>query len=139
MIVFSLNTIVGFACSVGIDMGFNSSHHQEEKAGLTHKGGHQHSKSHHDHNDTPGVHHTSQKSKEDCCKDEVAKFARIDKLAAQSSNFSIQPLIFAAILSSFYHFDVLASYTFIPDNKYFAQSHHPPIPDLRIAIQSFQI
>ena len=27
---FSLNTVVGFACSLGIDMGFNSGHHHHE-------------------------------------------------------------------------------------------------------------
>ena len=32
MIVFSLNTIIGFACAVGIDMGFNSTDHHDEEA-----------------------------------------------------------------------------------------------------------
>ena len=27
LLVFSLNTIAGFACSVGIDLGYNSKHH----------------------------------------------------------------------------------------------------------------
>ena len=29
--VFSLNTIIGFACAIGIDMGFNATHHHEEE------------------------------------------------------------------------------------------------------------
>ena len=27
LLVFGLNTIIGFACAVGVDMGFNTSHH----------------------------------------------------------------------------------------------------------------
>ena len=30
LISFSLNSVVGFACSLGVDMGFNSSHHSHE-------------------------------------------------------------------------------------------------------------
>jgi hypothetical protein len=30
--IFSVNTVVGFACSVGIDMGFNSKHHHDEES-----------------------------------------------------------------------------------------------------------
>ena len=52
LIVFSLNTVVGFACSVGLEMGFNSSHHQEEKAAITHK----HDNSH-QHDDAVVDHH----------------------------------------------------------------------------------
>ena len=32
MLVFSLNTVIGFACAVGINMGFNTTHHHEEEA-----------------------------------------------------------------------------------------------------------
>ena len=28
--VFSLNSVFGFACSMGLDMGYNKSHHTEE-------------------------------------------------------------------------------------------------------------
>lgn len=27
LVTFSMNTVVGFACSMGVDMGFNSHHH----------------------------------------------------------------------------------------------------------------
>ena len=27
LIVFALNTVLGFACSMGLDMGYNKSHH----------------------------------------------------------------------------------------------------------------
>ena len=30
LIVFSMNTVVGFACAMGVDMGYNNSHHEAE-------------------------------------------------------------------------------------------------------------
>ncbi|HEY5631199.1 MAG TPA: hypothetical protein VIR31_03660, partial [Nitrososphaeraceae archaeon] len=39
--VFSLNTVAGFACSVGVDMGYNAHHHEHGKKHL-HKHEHQH-------------------------------------------------------------------------------------------------
>lgn len=143
LIVFSLNTVVGFACAVGLDMDFNSSHHQEEKTVLAHQNvpAHQHSKahSHDEQNDLAKDHHSSKKTKDDCCTDEAAKFAMVDKLTPQSIDFSINPVFFTAFLSTFYHFDIFASDSHIPNNKFFVRSHHPPIPDIRVAIQSFQI
>lgn len=144
LLLFSLNTVVGFACAVGLDMDFNSSHHQEEKTVLTYKdvSAHQHSKVHsHDEQDNPAAkdHHSSEESKDNCCTDEAAKFAKVDKLTPQSIYFSINPILFTAFLSTFYHFDVFASDSPIPNNKFFVRTHHPPIPDIRVAIQSFQI
>ena len=50
LVSFSLNSVVGFACSLGIDMGFNSGHHHHEhndeeqpKESHTHENGHGHS------------------------------------------------------------------------------------------------
>lgn len=143
LIVFSLNTVVGFACSVGLDMGFNGSHHQEEKTVLAHKDAlaHQHSKahSHDEQNVLAKDHHSSKKTKDNCCTDEAAKFAKVDKLTPQSFDFSIHPVFLTAFLSSFYHFDFFASNSHISNNKFFVRTHHPPISDIRVAIQSFQI
>lgn len=140
LIVFSLNTVVVFACSVGLGMGFNGSHHHEEKAVLAHKkDAHQHSKLHHEHKDLVDDHQSSKKTNDNCCKDEAAKFAKIDKLTPQSLNFSSHPESFIAFFFSFYHFDVFASNSHIPNNKFFVRIHHPPISDIRVAIQSFQI
>ena len=133
LIVFSLNTVVGFACSVGLEMGFNSSHHQEEKAAITHK----HDNSH-QHDDAVVDHHQSEKTKDNCCKEEVIKFAKVDKVAPKSLDFSFPPVFFATFLSSFYHLDASLSYQ-QPNSKYFVRSYHPTIPKIRIAIQSFLI
>lgn len=143
LIVFSLNTVVGCVCTVGLDMGFNSSHHQKEKTVLAHRDvpAHQHAKAHlHDkQNNLAKDHHSSKETKDNCCTDEAAKFAKVDKLTPQSIDFSINPIFCTAFLSIFYDFDFFPLNSHTPDNKFFVRSHHPPIPDIRVAIQSFQI
>lgn len=133
--VFSLNTVIGFACAVGLDMGFNSHHHEESAIEVTEN--HHHDKSHH-HDEADIHHHQSNSDKDNCCNDGVMKFQQIDKNIATSFSL-INPLFFTSFLTSFYNIDILSSKNRISEIKYFDRSHHPPIPDIRIAIQSFQI
>jgi hypothetical protein len=141
VIVFSLNTIIGFSCAVGMDMGFNSKHHQEKEALETTTHTHADLKSHHavtanlekncdDHN--------SNGKKDNCCNDEVLKFSKLDKSVPGTLRID-GPRFFTAFVFSFYNVDC----SFFPVNNVgprpFTPSHHPPIPDIRIAIQSFQI
>jgi len=144
LIVFSLNTVVGFACSVGVDMGFNSSHHQEETSPVQsdshqHAKPHQHHKPHPEHKEVADAQHSSDDEKNNCCKDEVAKLSKVDKLTPKSLDIGIHPVFVAALISTFYQFNVVPSDLHTPDNKFFVRSHHPPIPDIRVASQSFQI
>lgn len=139
LIVFSLNIGVGFACSLGVDMDFNRSHHENETTTSAHKDSHKHAKPHHEHNEVADVGHSSEDGKDNCCKDEVAKLSKADKLTPKSFDFAIHPEFVAALISTFYQFNVLPSDLHTPDNKFFARSHHPPRPDIRVAIQSFQI
>lgn len=136
LLVFGLNTIVGFACAVGVDMGFNATHHHGEEASEVHihKDGkkHHHAKGTHDHDQK----HEDQKG--NCCNDSVIKLSQIDKAVPQS-NFLINPVFITSFVSSFYTFDILYSSQTTTNVKYFVRGHHPPIPDVRIAIQSFQI
>jgi hypothetical protein len=134
LIVFSLNTVIGFACAMGLDMGFNSHHHEGnaiENESIHHDKSHQH-------NEADIHHHQSNNEKDNCCNDGVMKFQKVDK-AIPISSINVAPLVFfTAFLTSFYHIDILSSNR-ISTIKYFVRSHHPPIPDIRIAIQSFQI
>jgi len=135
LIVFSLNTIIGFACAVGLDMGFNSHHHEVnaiETDNIYH-----HDKSHH-HDEADVHHHKTNNDKDNCCNDGVMKFQKVDKALASSVN-SVSPVFYTSFLASFYHIDILSSNNRISDIKYFVRSYHPPIPDIRIAIRSFQI
>lgn len=135
LIVFSLNTVIGFACAVGLDMGFNSHHHDESAIEATEN--HHHDKSH-QHDEAEVDHHNANNHKDNCCNDGVMKFQQVDKNIATSFSL-INPLFFTSFLASYYNIDILSSSDRISDIKYFVRSHHPPIPDIRIAIQSFQI
>ena len=138
-IVFSLNTVVGFACSMGLEMGFNSHHHDEESSIIpehSHTAGHSHShgiktSSHHD-NKEPGH------GKDNCCNNDVIKFNQLDKACAQSIN-GINVFSFDALITTFYNINILTSFKAATSIRYFVRNYHPPIPDIRIAIQSFQI
>ena len=157
--VFSLNIIVGFACFLGIDMGFNTPLHHDEEKGISahsHKNDHKHS-----HNNADNTHHKASeagnkkhhhqlevnkdklKNKKvadpnDCCNDEVTKLSQTDNVIVQQNVF-ISPVFFTALISLFYNIDsIIPSQAYI-NKKYFVRGHHPPINNIRIAIQSFQI
>ena len=126
LLVFLLNTMVVFACSLGMDMKFNSSHHQEKISS---------SSSHH--HESKAKHHED--DKDNCCKDEAVKFAKFDKLNPQASHPKINPIFPPVILTNFSNHTILEKGSNIFTNKFFVLRHHPPIRDIRIAIQSFQI
>ncbi|MEO6330040.1 MAG: hypothetical protein ABIO55_13980 [Ginsengibacter sp.] len=140
--VFSLNTLIGFACAIGIDMGFNTSHHHDEEANEavvhTHKNGTKHV-----HHDEAGKHHDEvsnhkdKSDKDDCCNDKVIKITQLDKAVPRSIS-AINPGFFTISISFVYNIDPLFT-SRTTSIKYFVRGHHPPIPDIRIAIQSFQI
>ncbi len=143
MIVFSLNTVIGFACAVGIDMGFNTSHHHEEEATELvvhiHKDGKKHI--HHEEakhlDESDKDHHKD--GKDNCCHDKVIKFNEVDKSASHSLNASVSPVFFTTFHASFYKANILYNSYVDTGIKYFVRSHHPPISNIRIAIRSFQI
>ena len=80
----------------------------------------------------------SEDSEDDCCTDSIVKFNCLDKCVNQNANASLTGLLFVAVVSNFLFIDIfkgpaIDSYTFkLP---YF----HPPAPDIRVFIQSFQI
>ena len=138
LIVFSMNTVVGFACAMGVDMGYNNSHHEAE---ATEVAVHVHAdgKKHH-HDKKPVANHLDKKDaskKDDCCNDKVIKFQNLDKSLSQNPNVAINAPVFVAILSSFFGLDIFKPAQVIPE-KYF-EFFHPPPPDILIVIQRFQI
>ena len=140
LIVFALNTMVGFACALGMDMGFNAHHHDEEEtksAVHIHADGMKHV--HHEEavNHEKANHHSGDEN-DDCCHNKVTKIAQADKALPQSLSL-VHPLFFTAFVSAFYNSDILTTSSAAKDIKHFVRSYHPPIPNIRIAIQSFQI
>ena len=139
ILVFSINTIVGFACALGVDMGFNTTHHHDEEIAETvHV--HANGKKHIHHEEANEDHHKKKSTdgNDNCCNKHVTKFSTLDKSVPQSVNLP-RSIFFTAFVSAFYTVDIFSFSQSTPNIKYFIRSHHPPIPDIRIAIQSFQI
>lgn len=134
--IFSLNTVIGFACAVGMDMGFNASHHHDEMAMEAAMHSHTDGNKYSSHNDND--HHTSKDGKDNCCNDQVIKFTQIDKSVPQSIK-TISPIFLIAFVSAWYDNDILYTSYSNKSIRYFVRSYHPPIADIRIAIHSFQI
>lgn len=178
VLIFTLNTIVGFACSLGVNMGFNVTHHHAEEnkdSKHNHTNGNKHhheqdddknlihihadGKEHHHeqeenkalvhaHVDNQKHHHApinlNKHGKEDdsdnpnCCNDKVVQIAQTDK-STPPSTVLINTIFATAFFSTFYELNVLYLSQTVPEKKYFVRGHHPPIRDIRITIQSFQI
>ncbi len=158
--VFGLNTVVGFACAMGMNLSFNTTHHDSEtKMAPVHS--HADSKKHHhtaeqviivshihddgkkpeyqaepvtkphEENEAPG------KDKDDCCNDDLLKFQQLDKNLKQNVKTAIEVAAFVAILSIFVGVDIWKA-------SAKAESHihrylFPPPASILIAIQKFQM
>lgn len=131
-IVFLLNTIVGFACAIGMDMVFNSGHHKVQKVILA-------SEHIHEHDKTETDHHSSKGSKDNCCKDEFAKIIKAEKMAQRSFDYNLLSMSFFDLPARAYFIGGLTTSPVNTLNAHFLRHCRSPISDLRIAIQSFQI
>ena len=146
MLVFTLNMVVGFFCSIGVDMGYNSTHHQQTGTIDLHN------TTSHSHNDDYGhsarkhnqKHHGSDahskpnSNGKDCCQTGVLQLTQLDKMVP--ANHFAHPIFLSLILPHITYTATLYTRTAIKNIKQFVRSDHPPIvSDVRIAIKSFQI
>lgn len=132
LVVFSVNTLLGFACSLGINMGYNKHHHRQEVAAVVN---HCHTnKQQQSHNHAGNV----PVSKDDCCSHGVTSFNLVDKIPADGYKI-VQPAPAVTIATVFCNMRFLLNNDEAKDTTYSIQDHHPPIPDIRVAIQSFQV
>ena len=150
LIIFSLNIFVGFACAVGVDMSFNTRHHHEEATEIhIHADGKKHihrkgkSKIHvhadgkkHRHETAGCRHHACNDKKGDCCNDKVVKIIQDDKALPHVAKL-LSPSFLTAFVAVYYSLDTFNTARLNTPNQYFVLGHHPPIPDIRIAIRSF--
>lgn len=135
LMVFALNTLVGFACAMGADMGFNSPHHHDDEVAST--------SVHHDH-DSNSHHHEeaeADKSKDDgnCCKDSVVQLSQQDKLLANVVTISLESPVTLVFLHSFYISFLSTSAAIINQENRTVRWQFPASPDIRVSIQSFLI
>ena len=138
LLVFSLNTVAGFACSVGVDMGYNTHHHEHGKNN-THVHGGKHSKHLHSHAKN-GTAFSASQSKDDCFSNDVARFTLLDKSVTDNSLHLQAPIFLLAFTSAFLsQADAIPALTVNSRFQFVRRSCFLNDTDLRIAIQSFQI
>ena len=150
LVSFSMNTVVGFACSLGIDMGFNSGHHEDHDEEQPNHSDEVHSGVQEaDHYSKHLLNHAhtvayvengpviTTSEDEHCCKDFVVGFQNLDKQLAQKLSFAknkiaTTPFILHSTLTFKYiiYLEPVRIPPKIPD-------HSPP--DIRVFIQSFLI
>jgi len=160
LIVFAMNTVVGLACAVGVDMSFNTKHHDVEKIIKTsihvHLDGHKHehnnvaNKAKHEHGKVANKHkhehgneankhkHEEKKApeKDGCCTDEVVKLQNSEKTLAAKTVIDIPA--FVAILSIFIGTELYNITKSFP-HKSIIRFFYPPPPDILLSIQKFQV
>jgi hypothetical protein len=142
LLVFSLNSVAGFACSIGVDMGYNKKHHQHDGSNTVSKS-HTHTEKH-QHEHSPASLSNDKivsipDSKADCCTNGVTDFIKLDKSVANSTD--LQPPVFLVAFIS--QFLLPAEELSLPDTSLYGSLRRSWLPtddtDLRIVIQSFQI
>ena len=160
LLVFATNTVVGFACGLGVDLGSNAPHHSKSKKIASvhihgNDGNHIHGEKPiavnvHVHKDGRSHSHDSKPKKQKladginsptkeaggCCSNKVQQFQQIDKNI--TANSSINLPVFAAILHTFLAIDFSKAIKEFP-SKYNIRLYYPSPPSIRIAIQRFQI
>ena len=149
LLVFALNTVVGFACSVGL-ISYTQQHHKHD-ATHSHGEGHEHEKTlhHHDENVDLNNHdhlasdnnHTQSDEENNCCSDNAVKVTTSDKIIT-SVHQNLLPLqvelmatIYAFLLPDYYSTKLLVKPKPPFDRSWDLSDH----TNIRIAIQSFQI
>ena len=133
LLVFALNTMVGFACALGLDMGFNS-HHEHQEATEIHIAGEKHE--HHEAAEQHEEKNCCDPHKGGCCNDKVSKIALLDKTVPQPFHISTPN---HSPIHRNYLTDILRTVSGITYSRSFLRSYHPPIPDICIAVRSFRI
>ncbi|MFP5081987.1 hypothetical protein [Pedobacter sp. JCM 36344] len=138
MVIFLLNTVVGFACALGMEGNHDDENHSHLKVAVHKHKDHQHNHAEgHEHqvSPTPGLNF----SKEDpCCKKLVNELTIQSKLIPGGAKvLVVLPVIWLAN----YTYTLLVPVSSIDLNQigYIDHRYRPPREDIRIIIQSFQI
>ena len=142
-IVFASNTILGFACAVGVDMALIKRivHHVGiMEAPESSLGVHDVGKKHHhkDEKKAPGKDDCCNKEKDDCCNKKVVLFEHLDKTITQpaTATFAVPFVELPPFLSLNTRIYSATSITVL---NHIIRNLHPPPEDIRVSIRSFQI
>ena len=138
LFVFSTNTLAGFACSIGLDLNYNTNHHKHDIK-IHEKIDALDSNPQHNHTDHSIHQPKHEKNEDDCCANEVKKFTQLDKSVANSFQFQVP--FFSSIIPDFYSKSLLSekSISVISNFQFVRRCCFLYDTEIRIAIQSFQI
>ena len=131
LIIFYLNMIIAVGCSLGLCICCKPGY-QGRTAALADKG------FCHLHHDKSAEPLKSKGCADNCCNESVIKFLKADKSFRECLS-APNGVPFTIFISYFDNPDILDTSELSSSTRYFVRGHHPPIPDIRIAIQSFQI
>ena len=134
LIIFGLNIVIGFACSVGFDMGFNAHHHNDETTTEVHT----HAKGEKQHQEKAGHKHSHKDGNDNCCNDKVLKISQTEKAIPPTAKL-LNPVFVTAFITTYYVSNTLHHSQLKVSKKYFESGYDPPGSQIRIFIRSFQI
>jgi len=137
LVIFLLNTVVCFACAVGMERDTHGESHLHVSSKKdNHKHSHQRHGGHvHEDGGSKGL---GLAKEEPCCKTLVNVLVIQGKLVPQS--VKIQAILPFLLLPDYHYNFLISSFRLDPDKSVYArQRGRPPNKDIRIAINSFQI
>jgi len=138
LVIFLLNTVVGFGCAFAMEENHDNENHSHTKAAIHEHKDHQHNHAE-DHEHQPSPIPGLDFSKEDpCCKKLVNELTIQSKLIPESAKvLVVLPVVW---LANYTYALLVPVSTIEPDQSvYVDHRYRPPNEDIRISIQSFQI
>ncbi len=134
-IVFASNTVIGFACAVGVDHTLIKHlvhSNDKEEAHASHVHVHTDGKKHYHHNEKEPP------DEDGCCNSHVVSFEHLDKIISTSQSNKFKLPVFE--LRSFLFLNTaLQSGAFTSTVNYAFRNLRLPTEDIRVSIRSFQI
>lgn len=120
LVLLAFQTLAGFACAME---HIPALHAAKDKTTI-----------HHQH--SAGQHHNT---KNDCCKEASAHLVKADELSSNPLTVPLMPQVLLLLPPVPGTIAFLDTGAIAPRHYYTFRNHHPPIQDIRIAIQRFQI
>ncbi len=146
LLVFISNTFIGLACTFKLNTSFKSNHHQKNTNAAVHIHNdgthHDHSKKsekkQNNHDSDLNKNKLPEDSKNECCNSKIQQLQSVEKFVPDYINLS-HPVFSTAFIISYFSIVDPTYKDIVKNNWWSVRNYHPPISDIRIAIQSFQI
>ncbi len=136
LVIFLLNTVVGFGCALAMDSNHDDENHSHAKSAAHVDKGHSHE--HGDEHKSPPLSGLNFSKEDPCCKKVVNELTIQSKLMPETAKVLV---VLPVVWLTNYAYTLLVPVSSIePDQSgYVDHRYRPPNEDIRISIQSFQI